>query len=140
MLYLIRHAEPLPYHLWQGDDASRPLSERGKAQAVQIGAMLAHSGATILRCAPHRRCVETAELIGSAIGLSAHVDTRLHIAKSFDFAEADQGSIWVAHSNNIPGALARAGVVCDACGHASVWKVSFHENGGVTAEYFEPDA
>lgn len=139
MLYLIRHAEPLSHHRWQGDDETRPLSEHGRRQAAQVGAMLAESGATELLSAPHRRCVETAERIGEVLGLSVQIDRRLHIAKSFNLTEADYTRLWVAHSNNIPGALIRAGIPCHACGHASVWRVSFGP-GEARADYVEPQA
>lgn len=138
-LYLIRHAEPQSPYNWNGPDSTRPLSEAGRKQAQRMGQLLANSGATQLRTAPHRRCVETAELIGKALGLQPVIDENLHIARRFDLPRLEGTAIWVAHSNNIPGALERAGIDCQACDHASAWRVDFLDDGGISeAGYTRP--
>ncbi len=92
-----------------------------------------------LRCAPHQRCRETAALIGAELGLDPIEDERLHISRRFDLPEVDRCLVWVAHSNNIPGALERAGVSCHDCGHASIWMVEFDQDGLIVrADYREP--
>jgi 8-oxo-(d)GTP phosphatase len=139
-VYLVRHAEPLPHHAWRGDDESRPLSERGRRQARRMGEILQGSGATRLICAPHARCVETAQLIGVPMKLAPIVDSKLHIARHFQIAPRDNVEIWVAHSNNIPDAIEAHGVSCHACGHASAWQLDFLPDGQVAAaRCFVPD-
>ncbi|MBX3458330.1 MAG: histidine phosphatase family protein [Planctomycetes bacterium] len=138
-LYLIRHAEPQSPYIWNGADSTRPLSEAGRKQAQRMGQLLAKSGATELRSAPHRRCVETAELIGQLLGLKPVIDESLHIARRFDLPQMEGTAIWVAHSNNIPGALERAGIDCHACDHAGAWRVDFDDEGGISgASYLQP--
>lgn len=139
-IYLIRHAEPVSPYTWSGSDAARPLSATGRRQAESMGRLLKSSGATVLRSAPHRRCVETAELIGKILGLTPVVDESLHIARRFELPRLAGVAIWVAHSNNIPGALERAGIDCHACGHASAWHIELDDDSHVMqARYFEPD-
>jgi hypothetical protein len=136
-LFLIRHADP--ESPWRGRDSDRPLSDEGRGQARQAGLSLRGCGATELRSAPHRRCVETAELIGRELGLTPIVDPQLHISRRFDLACPAGVAIWVAHSNNIPGALHRAGFECHVCGLASIWRVDFDDSGSpAQTTYKEP--
>ncbi|MBZ0135828.1 MAG: histidine phosphatase family protein [Planctomycetes bacterium] len=138
LIYLIRHAEAQSY--WSGGDASRPLSARGRKQADWMARHLQGLRADELRCAPHRRCVETAEIIGAALGMQPEIDDRLHIARHFEVEPAAGTSIWVAHSNNIPDALYALGVPGNRCAHASAWKLELDDaNRLTTAEYIEPD-
>jgi 8-oxo-dGTP diphosphatase len=138
-IFLVRHAEPVSHAAWNGDDSSRPLSERGRRQAIDAGRYLKRFEINELRCAPHERCRETAALIGVELGLDPLVDDRLHIARRFDLPDVTGRVVWVAHSNNIPGALARAGVSCHVCGHASVWTADLDLDGMVVrADYYEP--
>lgn len=139
-VYLIRHAEPVSE--FQGPDSARPLTEEGRRQALAAARFVAaHGGATELRCAPHRRAVETAEVIGAEIGVPPKVDELYHIMRSFEVTKPSEPLVIVAHSNNIPGALARLGVLAGRCGHASVWWVRFGTDGEVAdSGYFEPDA
>jgi phosphohistidine phosphatase SixA len=138
-IFLVRHAEPVSYAVWQGDDPSRPLSDLGRRQASDAGRYLKRFEIYELRCATHERCRETAALIGVELGLEPILDDRLHIARRFDLPDVAGRVVWVAHSNNIPGALARAGVSGHACGHASVWSVEVDLDGRVVrADYYEP--
>jgi hypothetical protein len=135
-IYLIRHAEPEP---WGDSDATRPLSPRGRKQAAWMGKHLAGETVTELRTAPHLRCVQTAEAIAEALDLTPIVDDALHIARDFSVPRLEGTHVWVAHSNNIPGAMVDLGLICKACGHASAWRIDFADSGEVTgATYIEP--
>lgn len=135
-IYLIRHAEADSQ--WTAGDASRPLSPRGRKQAARMGLRLRGLKVDDLRCAPHKRCVETAEIIGAALGMKPEIDDRLHIARHFEVEVAPGTSIWVAHSNNIPDAVHALGVPANRCAHASAWKLEFDDKGNLTgAEYIE---
>lgn len=137
-IYLVRHAEPV--NDWRSGDDTRPLSELGRRQALWIGQYLRDAGITELLTAPHVRCRETAEIIGEAVGRKPVVERALHIARSFGVNQIRGTAVWVAHSNNIPGALRVLDVACYACSHASAWKVDLDEQGNAIAnEYIEPE-
>jgi len=139
-IFLIRHAEPLPHHAWHGTDQSRPLSPHGLRQAEWMGRRLATAGIVTLLSAPHQRCRQTAEAIGKLLGLSPSIDEKLHIARSFEVQGITENCAWVAHSNNIPGAIEELGLRCDACGHASAWALTLDDAGSVIRhEYIQPE-
>ena len=78
-LYLLRHAHAGDAGRWQGDDASRPLSEKGRRQSEVLGAHLARIGFVpdAIVSSPKRRALETAQIVGAAIGVEVTVDQLL---------------------------------------------------------------
>ncbi|HUP83350.1 MAG TPA: histidine phosphatase family protein [Candidatus Limnocylindria bacterium] len=83
-LYLLRHAHAGNAAAWTGDDAERPLSDRGKDQARRLGKLLADRGVmpdTILS-SPKLRARQTANLVADALGVAVTSDERL--AEEFD--------------------------------------------------------
>ena len=83
-LYLLRHAHAGSAAAWGGDDAERPLSERGKDQARRLGKLLAERGVvpdTIIS-SPKARARQTANLVADALGVGVTSDERL--AQDFD--------------------------------------------------------
>ena len=125
---------------WDGSDAERPLSGLGLKQAEWMAGHLADHPVTELRTAPHERCRQTADAIGKALGMTPLVDDQLSIARNFDVPEVRGTLVWVAHSNNIPGATHRLGIPGYRCGHASAWKLDFDDNGKLEKfSYFEPE-
>lgn len=140
-IYLIRHAEPVSPATYSGSDLNRPLSDRGRKQAQWMAKHLNASKATEVLTSPYARCLETAEIIAKALGLEAKTDDQLHIAAVFTPKAGPEPRIYVAHSNNIPVALAEIGIECHACAHASCWTVMLDGKGKVvSAEYLRPDA
>jgi 8-oxo-dGTP diphosphatase len=137
--YLIRHAEPVSPARHTGSDADRPLSERGRRQAASVAARLAGSGASAVLTSPYLRCLETAQVIAKSLKLEPKIALELHIASGFDVSPTEGAVICVAHSNNIPVALDRAGVSCHACGHASCWQVELDEELRVTRAQYIPN-
>lgn len=73
---LVRHAEPvvdahvLP-EIWE-------LSSAGRAAARHLASRLARTGLTRLVTSPEVKAVQTAEILGTTLGLSIGVDARLH--------------------------------------------------------------
>ncbi len=68
---LVRHARAGQRDKWQGDDRLRPLSERGRAQADELVAMLApwlSSDPVQLLSSPWLRCVSTLEPVAASLG------------------------------------------------------------------------
>lgn len=88
-LHLLRHADAGDPERWAGDDALRPLSEKGELQAERLGSFLAEIGfqpETIIS-SPKLRARRTAEVVGAAIGVGVRLDDRL--AEGFDPATVD---------------------------------------------------
>lgn len=78
-LYLIRHADAGDANAWQGDDADRPLSAEGRAQASRLGALLRRLDVKVdaLFASPKLRAAETARLVGQGLVAKVQLDPRL---------------------------------------------------------------
>ncbi len=78
-LYLLRHAHAGNASEWTRDDALRPLSPKGRAQAEGLGRHLAklRFQPDSIVSSPKLRAVETAQLLADALGLSVTTDDRL---------------------------------------------------------------
>ena len=83
-LYLLRHAHAGNAAHWTGDDAERPLSDRGKDQARRLGKLLAERGVVpdTIVSSPKVRARQTANLVADALGVGVANDERL--AEMFD--------------------------------------------------------
>jgi phosphohistidine phosphatase len=88
-LHLLRHADAGDPEKWQGDDAARPLSEKGMRQAERLGEHLARVGfePDAILSSPMVRALQTAEIVGRALGVSVTADDRL--AGSLDPGSVD---------------------------------------------------
>ncbi len=60
-IHLVRHAHAGSRKAWSGDDAERPLSPRGEAEAQAIARALADAGIDRIWSSPSRRCIQTLE-------------------------------------------------------------------------------
>jgi phosphohistidine phosphatase len=78
-LHLLRHADAGDPEKWQGDDAARPLSEKGVRQAERLGRHLkaAEFESDAIISSPKVRALQTAEIVGRALGVSPTTDDRL---------------------------------------------------------------
>jgi broad specificity phosphatase PhoE len=76
-LHLLRHADAGDRTRWTGDDAERPLSEKGRRQAEAIALRLGSRPLGRLVSSPARRCVETLAPLAAATGLEVECDPRL---------------------------------------------------------------
>jgi phosphohistidine phosphatase len=88
-LHFLRHADAGDPEAWAGDDASRPLSEKGELQSERLGAFLAEIGfrPDAIITSPKVRARRTAEIVGAAIGVGVRLDDRL--AGGFEPATVD---------------------------------------------------
>jgi phosphohistidine phosphatase SixA len=88
-LHFLRHADAGDPEGWAGDDALRPLSEKGELQAERLGAFLAEIGfrPEAIISSPKVRARRTAEVVGAALGVGVRLDDRL--AGAFDPAAVD---------------------------------------------------
>lgn len=88
MLWLLRHADAA-----DGEpDDERPLTEKGRRQAVAAGRALAYLGEQIDACvsSPKRRAVQTAELACAPLGVEVTADNAL-AGEPFDVREITAG-------------------------------------------------
>lgn len=96
-LYLLRHADAGDPEAWRGDDADRPLSDKGERQAERLGAFLADVGfrTDAIVSSPKVRARRTAEIVGEAIGSGVRLDPRLGSGidpRAVDAIVADAGA------------------------------------------------
>ena len=91
-LLLVRHGRVDPAMRL---DASTPLDEVGRAQSAHAASMLAGAGVHRVFSSPHRRALETAEIVASALGLEPEVDAPL---REFDFGVEGTTSYEVAQA------------------------------------------
>jgi broad specificity phosphatase PhoE/8-oxo-dGTP pyrophosphatase MutT (NUDIX family) len=65
-VYLVRHAKAGNRQAWQGSDRTRPLTEEGRGQAVQLVSLLGTGPLTRLLSSPFLRCMQTLEPLAQA--------------------------------------------------------------------------
>ncbi|HSP20509.1 MAG TPA: histidine phosphatase family protein [Myxococcaceae bacterium] len=78
-LFLLRHAHAGDPERWSGDDAMRPLSDKGRRQAERVGRLLsdADEAPDLVVTSPKVRAAETAEIVAQMLGVPVVVDRRL---------------------------------------------------------------
>ena len=78
-LHLLRHADAGDPAAWDGDDASRPLSEKGIRQAERLGRhlALARFEPDLILSSPKVRAAQTAEIVADALDGRVVIDDRL---------------------------------------------------------------
>lgn len=81
-VYLLRHAHAGNRAQWQGDDADRPLSAKGDAQASALADLLADKRIRRVVSSPTERCIQTVAPLADRLGLS--VRTRKVLAHDAD--------------------------------------------------------
>jgi phosphohistidine phosphatase len=78
-LYLLRHAHAGNPSTWEGDDADRPLSDKGRHQAQRLGAFMAERGfrPDAVVASTKLRALETAQLFAAPLAVPVTTDERL---------------------------------------------------------------
>jgi 8-oxo-dGTP diphosphatase len=76
-IHLVRHARAGSRSRWKGDDALRPLSKSGRAQADAIAARLAGEPIELIMSSPYVRCVDTVEPLSARIGVGVAISDAL---------------------------------------------------------------
>jgi len=89
-IYLLRHAHAGDSAAWEGPDSERPLSNKGRRQAQNLGQFLADRGfaADAILTSPKVRARQTAELFADALGVGVSLDDRLAGALDLDVLAA----------------------------------------------------
>ena len=90
-LYLVRHADAGDAALWEGDDAERPLSKKGRRQAKALARLLKDLGLRVdaVITSPLVRAVQTAKPIAKATGVELLTDERL----GYEFGKPELSAI-----------------------------------------------
>jgi phosphohistidine phosphatase len=90
LLHLIRHAHAGDPEAWDGPDAARPLSEKGRSQAERLGRYLADIGfrTEAILTSPKLRARQTAEIVAAHLGVDVVEDQRLAGALDLDTVAA----------------------------------------------------
>ena len=90
LLHLIRHAHAGDPEAWDGPDAARPLSEKGRSQAERLGRYLADIGfrTEAILTSPKLRALQTAEIVAAHLGVDVVEDHRLAGALDLDTVAA----------------------------------------------------
>jgi phosphohistidine phosphatase SixA len=121
-LHLLRHAHAGDPERWDGPDAARPLSPKGRAQAEALGVHLAGIGFTTdaIVTSPKVRSRETAEIVATHLGLTITIDDRLGGGADLRTIEAilaDAGDpaapVLVGHDPDL------SDLVAESCGQGS---------------------
>jgi phosphohistidine phosphatase len=88
-LDLLRHADAGDPMAWEGADAARPLSDKGRKQAKRLGEHLAAIGyeSDAVISSPKLRAEQTAEIVAELVRVKVTVDERL--AGALDLATVD---------------------------------------------------
>jgi phosphohistidine phosphatase len=78
-LYLLRHAHAGDPAAWDGPDAARPLSKKGRRQTERLARFLAGVGfrPDVIVSSPKVRARETADGVADALDLQVDLDDRL---------------------------------------------------------------
>jgi arsenate reductase len=87
-LHLLRHAHAGDPAKYRGDDAQRPLSDRGRRQASALAKLLVAlpkgEAPDLFITSPRVRSVQTAEIVAKALGVPVVSDERLAAALDLD--------------------------------------------------------
>jgi broad specificity phosphatase PhoE len=151
-LLLVRHAHAGVRRDWNGDDRTRPLTERGAKQARLISRRLLPHDPKRIYSSPAVRCRQTVEPLGEALGIEVEDDPRLFEGPSradidtlLDDVARKRTVVLCSHGDVIPALL--HGLVERGMTHehrlvwqkASTWVVDYskHEGWGA-ATYLNP--
>lgn len=90
LLHLLRHADAGDPEAWEGPDAARPLSDKGRAQSKRLGDFLdgIKFGGGPLISSPKFRAAQTAELVAAPLKAKVILDDRLAGALTLGAVEA----------------------------------------------------
>jgi phosphohistidine phosphatase len=78
-LHLLRHAHAGDAMEWDGDDALRPLTHKGRRQSERLGRFLGERGIRpdVIVSSPKVRALQTAEIVAGALDMTVRIDDRL---------------------------------------------------------------
>ncbi|MGD2059265.1 MAG: NUDIX hydrolase [Acidimicrobiia bacterium] len=149
-LFLLRHAAAGDRTKWDGIDAVRPLTKKGRRQAAALARSLENRGIEYVYSSPYTRCVQTVEPLAEAIG--AKVIEHDALAEGPDIDAAYQlcddlvgsNAVLCTHGDVIPAVMNRmmwAGLTLHSrfyCSKGSIWEVELEGGRFGDATYVPP--
>lgn len=151
-LLLVRHAHAGDRAAWSGDDALRPLSTRGIAQAAALADLLAplvgHPEVTVA-ASPAVRCTGTVGPLAARLGTEVRTEPALGEGADVDvlhrrLTDVAAPTVWCSHGDVIPGLLL---VLADlgldlgpdpTCRKASTWALELSAGRVTSARHLPP--
>lgn len=78
-LHLLRHAHAGDAFAWDGPDATRPLTDKGRSQSDRLGRFLVGRGfeTDLIITSPLTRALQTAEIVADVLGTRLAIDERV---------------------------------------------------------------
>jgi phosphohistidine phosphatase SixA/8-oxo-dGTP pyrophosphatase MutT (NUDIX family) len=83
-LYVVRHGNAGVRSKWKGPDKNRPLTGKGREQALQMADFMARHPVSEIVSSPALRCVQTAKALAAALGLEAVTTKKLKEKMTID--------------------------------------------------------
>lgn len=149
-LFLLRHAAAGDRSKWDGVDAVRPLTKKGKRQAAALADYLAPKGIEKIYTSPYTRSVQTVEPLARAIGAKVIEHDALAEGPDIDAASdlvdelVGYNAVLCSHGDVIPAVINRmmwAGLSLESrfyCSKGSIWEVDLEGGRFTTARYLPP--
>lgn len=149
-LYLLRHAAAGDRMKWQGVDAVRPLTKKGRRQVAAITSYLENAGIERIYTSPYTRCIQTVEPLAEAVGAKVIKHDALaegpDIDGAYDLCDELVGfnAVLCSHGDVIPAVINRmmwAGLTLESrfyCSKGSIWEVDLDGGRFTTARYVPP--
>jgi 8-oxo-dGTP diphosphatase len=147
-LYLIRHAHAGSRARWDGHDAERPLSAKGRDEADDIAETLQDQPIARVLSSPALRCQQTVAGLANRLGLSVEVHDMVREGASVAAARAlldellhdGKDAVVCGHGDLLPDlldTLRRDGVAVDGqgCAKGSVWHLAARDGRVTQATY-----
>lgn len=154
-LYLVRHAKAGERARWNGDDQLRPLSGKGRRQAVavceRLHPLVATAPQPVLVASPYIRCMQTLEPLAARLHTVVVPDERLMEGcdrqGTLDLIETlPHGSVLCSHGDVIPDVMAAlerraADITCEPDWRkGTVWVLSRQGSTVMSATVWPPPA
>jgi len=145
-LAVLRHAKALSRKRWDGEDAQRPLTDEGQAQAKSLTPLLAAYGITQVVTSSSTRCVQTVQpyvdehvlVTSHTLALSEeHADEDAVQSLLDDLLADTEPTVLCSHRPVLPVLLAHLGVDVPALDPASLLVVHHHKGEILAAELHE---
>jgi len=149
-LFFLRHAAAGERATFDGIDAVRPITKKGKRQSAAIAESLRDRGIERIYTSPYTRCVQTVEVLAETIGAKVHEHDALaegpDIDGAYDLADELVGynAVLCTHGDVIPAVMNRmmwAGLTLESrfyCSKGSIWEVNIDGGRFTTATYTPP--
>ncbi len=149
-LYLLRHAAAGDRSKWEGVDAVRPITKKGRRQSAAIARYLREAGIERIYSSPYTRCVQTVEPLAEAIGAKVREHDALAEGPDIDGAYelcdelVGHNAVLCTHGDVIPAVVNRmmwAGLTLESrfyCSKGSNWEVDLEAGRFTTARYVPP--